>query len=347
MSDGPIFIVGYYHSGTTLLQVILRNNPVAHVFKGESGFFANLSRFRQKYPDLKNDRTLGLFVVYLIKVANLGYMRTETLDKDMSISEIGVSQDQYDSIYDATKKALVGKDENNHVIVFQTVSDQLATINGRTRWVEKTPYHVLYLDTIFEAFEDARAIELVRDPRAALSSRKVRMTADWHRYREEHGGRVDKRLNFDPILDALRWQQMIKKGSEAQRNYPKQVMRVRYEDLVCQPETIVQAICSFLNLDYLPSMLDVSWVNSTTQASGETSTGISGAAVEKWRENLSKEELQSIQVLLRQEMKELGYSPEATGDIHTWMKMPGIIAHSASHLGGRLWRRFNVRKGYA
>jgi hypothetical protein len=172
------------------------------------------------------------------------------------------------------------------------------------------------------------------------------MTADWHRYREEHGGRVDKRLNFDPILDALRWQQMIKRGAEAKRNYPKQIMRVRYEDLVRQPETVTENICSFLHLDYLPSMLEVSWVNSTTQVLGETSIGISGAAVEKWRKNLSKEELQTIQLLLRHEMKELGYSPETIGDIHTWMKMPGILADSASHLGSRVWRRFNVRKGY-
>lgn len=51
-STAPIFIVGYMHSGTTLLHSILRANPAVYRAAYETKYFEYAPTVRHAYPDL-------------------------------------------------------------------------------------------------------------------------------------------------------------------------------------------------------------------------------------------------------------------------------------------------------
>jgi hypothetical protein len=346
-TSSPIFVVGYFHSGTTLMNNILSKEPTVFELIDESSFFLNLGGFHRDYPNLADQATLRAYVQHLVKLACLGFVRTGVQGETYTLADLGVTPEQLDSMVAEAAQARADTSGDGHVVVFRTVVDRLAREAGRERWLEKTPSHVLYLDTIFETLPDAQVIEVVRDPRAVLASRKLRMRKEWQSTREKGGALVDRKLNFDPILDSLRWRQMVRAGARAREQYPGRIMRLRYEDLVERPEELVPKTTGFLGLNYSPDLLGVKVVNSTSWSSANKEAGIVKVAVDKWRETLTQEELYLIQNLLRPEMARLGYQPAAVSpSMGTYARLPIMLGESTIRLGGRLRRRLNIWKGF-
>ncbi len=82
-STGPIFVVGYMHSGTTMLQQILGSHPAVFSGRGESRFHDNLPAIRRAFPDLDNEETLHRYPWYLALVVHSEYVKADEL-KDFS-----------------------------------------------------------------------------------------------------------------------------------------------------------------------------------------------------------------------------------------------------------------------
>lgn len=51
-ANGPIFIVGYIHTGTSLLKSMLRRDPTIFTAAGETHFFQDLTRYRHRFANL-------------------------------------------------------------------------------------------------------------------------------------------------------------------------------------------------------------------------------------------------------------------------------------------------------
>jgi hypothetical protein len=119
-------------------------------------------------------------------------------------------------------------------------------------WVEKTPKHVRHLAFILNAAPSSRIVLISRDPRdcvASLKRRYGRFGKALRRWRHDNG-RVQ------------RW-----------RTHP-QVSLLRYEDLVQNPQTTLQALMPRLGLAFDPAQLqyhqqEVSWYSG--EGSGATS----------------------------------------------------------------------------
>lgn len=348
ISKAPIFVVGYYHSGTTLLKHIIAQDPETYSLKNESLFFHHLDVLRRQYPDLTNKSTLRKYITYLIKLASLGFAPANWNGDDYTVADFGITQEKFDAIVAVVEKSLPAAKGDQHVMTFRLVAENLMLFAGKQRWSDKSPMHVLYLQTILTEIEGSRVLEVVRDPRAVLASRKLRMQEEWHEKRERGGAIVNRDLNFDPILDSLRWRQMIRSGADARSKFPDRVLRVRYEDLVTQPEVVIPQLTEFLGMLYRPELLDVNVVNSTSWTGENKAKGIVKVAVDKWRKTLTQEELFVIQTMLRPEMEELGYEPSPLPfNVSTYVRVPLMVGQSAVRLGNRFRSRRRFKSDVA
>ena len=95
----PIFIVGYIHTGTSLLKTILRKDPTLFAAAGETHFFQDLVKIRAEFPDLSRDEVLREYVLFLIKLAYLGFKRAHQERAAYSLDDFGLTEAQLDRLY--------------------------------------------------------------------------------------------------------------------------------------------------------------------------------------------------------------------------------------------------------
>jgi hypothetical protein len=117
-----------------------------------------------------------------------------------------------------------------------------ARATGRKKssvWVDHTPSNIRYVDRLQEHFARSKFIHLIRDGRAVSASVLP--------------------LNWGPttIVAAARdWLEYIGAGLAAESKLsPGRICRVRYEDLVGEPERELRRLCDFLELDFRDSLL--------------------------------------------------------------------------------------------
>lgn len=337
---GPIFIVGYIHTGTSLLKSMLRKSPDLFTAAGETHFYQDLNRYRRRFADLDDAQTFRDYVYLLVALAFLGTKRANQRGDEYGLATFNLNEATFAELVAAVKRAAAAvPPERRHAALFGLVMDELARLNGKERWLEKTPEHVYFLQQILAVRPDARVVELVRDPRAALASRKHRRTDDWLDAKEaQEQVEPDRSTNYDPLIDSYMWKESIDSAKDARRAFPGRVLSIRYEDMVAGPEATVRLVCDFLDLPFRPQFLEVGWINATSKTAQNAGEGISQAAVDRWKTSLTPEEILVCQTALRGELKEFNYEilPVSLGAV---VKSPLVLGRSAVHLAARLTRR--------
>ncbi len=339
-SRDPIFIVGYIHTGTSLLKSMLRKDPTLFTAAGETHFYQDLNRYRRQFANLDDPQVLRDYVYLLVALAFLGTKRANQRQDEYSLATFNLSEAQFGAIVDGARAAAASVPAaQRHAALFGLVMDELTRLNGKQRWLEKTPEHVYFLQQILSVRPDARVIELVRDPRAALSSRKHRRTEEWLDAKEaQEQVEPDRSTNYDPLIDSYMWKESIDSARDARKNFPGRVLSLRYEDMVSEPETIIHRVCDFLDLPFRPEFLEVGWINATSKNAQNAGEGISKAAVDRWKKSLTPEEIYVCQMALRRELKEFGYAFEPVS-LGAKAKAPVVLGRSAAHLAARVARR--------
>ena len=210
----PIFVVGCPRSGTTLVQCILSASSQAFSFP-ETHFFSWV------LP------SLGVGPHARITPEQLRVARAE-LEHEAQLM-----------LPDHVWLELEARGDLRALDVF------LAAVacycpGGDLRAIEKTPRHVLHLETIGEVFPDARFVNIVRDPIDVASS-LLRMPFESSR----------SMLSY-----AQRWMESIQAARAYARAHPDRLHTVTYELLVREPEAQVRRLCAFLDLPYEAAMLN-------------------------------------------------------------------------------------------
>lgn len=319
----PILVIAYMHSGTTLLQQIFGRHPDVFITGGETRFFSTLPTTVHKYPDLNDDQVLRSYVEYLLKVIVSDYSAVNFSSQDSEpvlLSNFGVSTSAVDELMQ------IAQHNRSYTALYPITFDFLTRLQGKKRWLDKLAGYASQFDEMSAVLPDAQVIELVRDPRDILTSKKRRMADGW---------------NYDPIWDSLAWKTAVRAGASVHEQHPARILRIRYEDLVTQPEATLRMICQYLNLQFDPKMLSVGWINSTTAQAQEGGSEISSAAVGKWRKSLPTADIAACQQITKEEMKQNNYELEviSTG---VYFKMPLLILKSGIEFFQRLytkWRR--------
>ncbi|HEY1381822.1 MAG TPA: sulfotransferase [Gemmataceae bacterium] len=115
---------------------------------------------------------------------------------------------------------------------------------------EKTPFNVHHFIDVLELLPKCRAIHIVRDPRAVVSS--LLRVGDRCRAKgvpaPEFAHDVRSAVRFTTTALAA--------GFRAAELFPDRVLTLTYEALVGQPEPTVRRVCAFVGLDFDPRLLE-------------------------------------------------------------------------------------------
>jgi Sulfotransferase family len=311
----PIFVVGPSRSGTSMLREILNRHSQVWVTR-ETHYFDDLRVGLGARAGYRlSERDAGRCEAYFLALGHRAY----GLEGDPSRSAVAVDELRREA-------ARLGGSGDAYFEAFCLLR---ARENDKIRWGEKTPRHVFRIPEMLALWPEAKVICLVRDPRGVAASYR-----DWKR-----GGRTvdpenvvetDRRRaggSYNVVINSLLWKSAMQAAGEALRRYgPERIQLQAYEELVSTPELALRDLVSWLGLEYEGEMLDVPIVQSSYPNAASTS-GISRAPVDRWRERLSPTEIHVIQSVCGSVMEDLGYRreparPSRLGVAWTWAAVP-------------------------
>jgi omega-hydroxy-beta-dihydromenaquinone-9 sulfotransferase len=284
-SSHPVFVVGAPRTGTTLAREILNRHPRIHLFD-EVHFFERVWDDRKHLGSLSSPRSQLAAIHRVLEI-----VRSFGADRDVAET---LTVGEY-----RRRLLQMGRRYRN---LLRIPLEEGARRHGADVWGDSSPQDILYLDTILYWYPDARIVVLVRDPRAFLCSYKNYYRRGVSSYRER----------YNPLSASMLWRSYMSALLEAEsKPYAEAVHRLRYEELVDDPEGTVRALCAHVGVGFDPSMLDVARTNSSFVPEGESAgqRGIVATSRERWRTELSRTELWVGERVYSRLREQLGYGP--------------------------------------
>jgi hypothetical protein len=212
----PFFIVGSSRSGSTLLRLMLASHSRI-VIPSETWY---LTALVEQFPC---DRLLGENEI----AKAIAVMTTHYTWPDMGLDAAEVRRRAAD-LGSVSLRDLVE-------IVYRWHME----VAGKSRWGDKTPGYIEIVAPLAALFGEAKFIHLIRDGRDVAKSYE---RAGWH---------GPWMLGY--TREWSRAMELDRKLAQTQLN--ERILRVRYEDLVLQPEATLRRICAFIDAGYEPQML--------------------------------------------------------------------------------------------
>ena len=190
----------------------------------------------------------------------------------------------------------VVRESTDLLSITAAIYDQHLESSKKRRWGNKSTFMVHHADAALALDPGARFIWLVRDPRDVAASSRLSVFSPCH-----------------PWLSGQLWAAQQAEALALEQRLPGSVLRVRYEDLVTEPEPTLRAVCDFLGEDFEPGLL-AHEQTAAAQKSAELSeswrnTGgpILQSNTGKYRANLSVTEIAQVEEVAGPMMDTLGY----------------------------------------
>lgn len=288
-AKSPIFIVGCPRSGTTLLRLMLDSHPSISIPE-ETGLFFFLYSYsgRQRWRFSSPSDRKSLFE-RMERSPNL----QRAFGQDLVLDVINTLK---------MKKSLTEK------MIIDSLFEAYVRQTGKTVWGEKTPTHFYYINDILKLYPQAAIICLIRDPRAVFASRKryaqtKKGTEGYYPWMSENPEKV-LMMWLDCYENVMKWKDRI--------------FFIKYEELVLSPEAVLKDLTeSFLNVPYSPEMLEYYKTAEDRLANIPdchkfAAQRITPANANRWRSELTPEEIERVESILHRQMKEFGYELESS-----------------------------------
>lgn len=252
----PVFICGCGRSGTTLIGTLLGNHTDCLTIP-EFQFKNEIINFYESH-----DRS-----------TNLSYILNKLKDhRRFKLWQLNIQSNLV-----LEQEELIQKPEQ---IINFIVSIYGETIGKKKSkfWIDHTPINCKYAITLLKLFPDAKMIHIVRDGRAVASSV---MPLDW---------------GPNTIIKAASWWvEWVGYGLAAESFLKKhQIIRIKYEDLLIEPEITLKRLCSYLEIDYQPSMIEGKGFNVPLYSSKQHH--LVGSKPDKTRVNAWEKKLKPRQI---------------------------------------------------
>jgi hypothetical protein len=227
----PIFVVGSPRSGTSILTWCLGQHPNIFPVDESTGI---------------GELAVALAVCYQTKMG---------LCPDSVWGALSVQQDEFFAAFGQTINDLIQRHKVDLERKWweQTVARNVpphdfvvaeAKHATKTRWVDGTPAYSFYICGLRKLFPNALFIHVIRDVASV-----VRSMVNFHRL-----AGVRLVANEEEAYDF--WFRSVSACLLAEQAYgPQVIFRLRYDDLVDQPEASLRALLSFLGEPYTPQCL--------------------------------------------------------------------------------------------
>lgn len=271
-SGRPIFIFGCSRSGTSLFSRIISAHPNIGI-PFESHLYNTFQPWLKHYGDL-----------------NIAKHRERLVDDILSTEVIRDWTPQPDR-----QQILAMIDRPDFHGVVDGIMRAWVTAQGKTRWGEKTPPHAYYWREILDGFPDLQVLHIVRDGRdVALSWRQARFGPK-HMYQLAQGW-----------VDYLETVETLKKALPEGAFF-----ELCYEELVADPESVMQKVCAFLGEDYTPELLSFHENSSPYPTDSQNEQNLHRPTLPnntgKWRTGMTANELRIFEAVAGPVLERYGY----------------------------------------
>lgn len=253
-TESHVFVIGAPRSGTSLMFSILACHPVFSRINCETFFFVPRDVLNQKN---------------YIRLYDFGGLKNSEVKELLDISKNLI--DFYDRFTYAIKQR-----------------------DNKQRFIEKTPFHVLYLDFLLKHFPNAKFINMIRDGRDCYISNK-KLAPHFHQ----------PIAKFSTI-----WRDSIK----IRRNIgiSKQILDIRYEELTDNPNQVTANIMNFLGEDFLEKQVDCRYFSQVKMFRGQSGherleKPIRPTSIGQWKKKMTREEISIFNRIASRELLVLGY----------------------------------------
>ena len=225
--EKPIFIMGAGSSGTTLLGVILdRHSEVAC---GPEIYFFDKAELYGNFDDVK------VKLESWIDAGVLGDGQIDTPGFFFNREAYGFDRE---GLLDVVKQSDSLRE------ISDLFFDHFLDKQGKKRWTEKTGSNAYCMDEILKIYPEARLVHLVRDGRDVACSMSKRCGSMYH--------------------SASHW--LYNVSASVKYRGDERYLEVKYEDLVSDPEAVLEVICHHVGIEFEVGMLETgcegSWAGS-------------------------------------------------------------------------------------
>ena len=261
------------------------------------------------YGDLADDRRYFQMVVDIIGLQTASMVKWSDMVFDPTV------------VFEAVKN----EPRSVHRIVWELLF-QAGVKNHAEVIMDKSLDSVHYAEELITLFEDMRFLNVVRDPRAQISSMNRAIIHD-----------------FDTLLNAMTWAAAHTAARNLMTRYPGRVLTIRYEDFLSNQEQVLRRICAFFRIEFLPAMLDVSRSPEAQRISGLSALWESNchapiaANVDKFKQSLSLPEIELIETLTGAYMDYYGYERMTRGQAAISPRMVNTARTASEALKKTAW----------
>ncbi len=285
----PVLMIPLRRCGSHALRLRLNFNP--EFYAPYPLHIVDFMPLMELYGDLRDDRAYFQMIVDVIGLQTVSMVKWP------------------DVVFDPEEILNAVKDEPRsvHRVVAELLF-QAGAKRGARVVMDKSLDSVQNADELMSLFDDLLFLNVVRDPRAQVSSMNKAIIHD-----------------FDTLLNTMIWVNAYEAGKKLADRYPKRVLTIRYEDFVSSQEAVLRKICSFFGIEYFPAMLDVSRSQEARKISVMSSLWESNAKapipanIDKFKKTLSLDEIAVIETLTGEFMDYYGYEKLTT--------RPAVITH--------------------
>jgi len=263
----PIFIMGVPRSGTTFLASSIASHSNV-IALPEMHYVFRLMEEEMIYGSLSSEVKIGLLK------EDFYFCSMELFESD-----------------DELKLFVDGKGIKQLILAIIELYNKKYDKKTYTHWVEHSPHSHYYLHLIKYYFPNAKFIHSLRDPRAVYRST----------IREPWGFK-------DIITGAKNWNVIVRDILTKEKCYD--VYTVKYEGFVDDIEKSLKVVSVFIGVNYSPMMLTNEGFRVHDYFRKERSffgEKADSSRKDKWKESLTKKEIEHINAINYSLMIQLGY----------------------------------------
>lgn len=282
LSCTPFFILGSGRNGSSLLSMILNSHSAVFIPPEQHTLHYNVIRF-QLYNFLIWRDLVKLIIGEFADDKNNQGWNANFNRLYNKIYTLAKSERAFQKIVDMIIEELASQHDEKFVI-----------------WGDKSAMSILFIEYIYRAYPNSKYINLIRDGRDVVSS-----------YIE--GGEEAFGDYSDAVHSAKRWKKSLEKWKWLTNvAKPEQLLEIKYEDLVSNPDATVRKICLFLEIDFESEMLEIRSIvkkRNMTQIKHyrNLSNPINISSIGKWRRYLNEDDMTKIQPIIERQLSEYGY----------------------------------------
>ncbi len=283
-SNSPIFICGEGRSGTKLLRDTLGKYPHINIFRCETSIFVD-SQFHQ--IRFKEDVSKEIFIKSILAMM----FSKNRIQAEKAIKTGNFPEEVGKVFFELSSRSLLKAVPDTKLEAFDYLANFITLeLLDKNRWLEKTPYHINYIENILDFYPDAKIIVNYRDPRAVVAS--------WLK-KDKHKSLIGVVAN---------WNSVASKVIELKENERciNKIDFLAYESLILNPESTLKELCLFLDEEFTEDLLDVKVVNNLYGERGQV--GFNQEAVNRWKKKLNKMQCILIDILTAKNRAALGYA---------------------------------------